>query len=113
MAALPDLPTGHHHAMNIPTTGRHRPYDAQELARYKLACDRAREVFGDNHPEGGWIHRCSTEFGEWESPCHMAATSDEVLALVLARLDELAKTITPVWMPVFKGQRKRVFKHRR
>jgi len=88
----------------------------EQRARSRAAEDAAIRVFGDDQPApfGGWIFRASHEFGEkWQSPSTYAAESDEALARVVARLEELSKTVDPVWDPRPKGGRNRASKARR
>lgn len=104
--------------MNNPY-GTNSPYGGtsdEELARSKAAEEAALRVFGDHQPEPltGWVLRSSHEFGSvWQSPSRYAATSDEALAEVLAKLEVYSRQVQPVWYGQPKGGRKRVFKARK
>lgn len=98
--------------MNDSTNGFPRyPDETPERVRARERSEKARAactaVFGNDPPLGAWSLRPTTEFGRWATPCEIASESEEGLARVLARLEELAPTATPRWRPVLKVQRRR------
>jgi hypothetical protein len=63
---------------------------------------RAIEVFGDDDSQPVWWYQHDPalgrdEIGQYLTPAHLAAQSEEGLQLLLVTLDELAKTVTPRW----------------
>lgn len=85
-------------------------------AREEKAKARAIEVFGDDDWKPVWWLKIEPALGRGDdglslTPCQLAAESEEGLQRVLALLDELAKTVTPVWKPKIPGQ-KRSGRHR-
>lgn len=77
--------------------------------RQKRLRDRAIEVFGDK--DITWLHRWDPAWGLDETgapntPHRYAAMGEEQLLELLARLDELSKTVAPQWEERSRGRRK-------
>ena len=76
------------------------PPGGEERQRRLIA--RAIEVFGDDDSQPVWWYRNDPALGRDEigqdlTPARLAAQSEEGLQLLLATLDEFAKTVTPRW----------------
>lgn len=78
--------------------------------RQKRLQARAIEVFGDR--DITWLHRWDPAWGADENgapntPHRYAAAGEEQLQALLARLDELSKTVTPQWEERSRGRIRR------
>lgn len=71
------------------------PEQSERLDREDKAHFAAIEVFGNEADAGRWFYGSTSEFGGWQAPDSVATASDEGLARVLARLDEMRATVTP------------------
>lgn len=78
--------------------------------RQKRLHARVVEVFGDR--DITWLHRWDPAWGLDETgapntPHRYAAIGEEQLKALLARLDELSKTVTPQWEERSRGRKTR------
>ena len=73
---------------------------------------RATEVFGDDDSQPAWRYRTDPALGRddrgdaW-TPARLAAESEDGLERLLAVLDELSKTVTPIWKVPIRGRKTR------